>query len=142
MRAGTLMNVGHDGDRRVRRDGTGYRCDVSDAALDKLERDRVPIELCPGAYGASSPVLDALVDAALDGGALGASLTGAGIAGTVLALCRTENVDCVSAAVRARLGEPGYSVLANRDKPLSDAEIAQGVCVNCATARAGELVLA
>jgi galactokinase len=140
-RAGTLMNIGHDGDRRVCADGTPYCNDVSDAALDALAASCTPIECCPGAYGASSPVLDALVDAATQAGALGASLTGAGIAGSVLALCRAEDADRVTAAVRERLASPEYARVARGGVPLSHQEIADGCIVNCATARAGELTL-
>ncbi len=140
-RAGALMVAGHNGDRRVCADGTPYVYDVSDAALGRLATADTPIELCPGAYGASSAVLDALVDAALDAGALGASLTGAGIAGTVLALCRAEDADRIIEAVRNRLASPDYAAIANRDAPLTNGEIAQGVLTNSATASACELRL-
>lgn len=139
-RAGALMTVGHDGDRKVDPDDSPYSFDVSNTALDRLVDAGTPIEQCPGAYGASSPVLDMLVDAALEAGALGASLTGAGIAGSVLALCRTEDADRVAEAVRARLAVPDYTALAGRETPLTEEEIAQGVLRNTGTARAGELL--
>ena len=139
--AGALMTTGHDGDRRVAADGTPHRYDVSDAAIERLIDSGAPIEQCPGAYGASSPVLDALVDAALEGGALGASLTGAGIAGTVLALCHAEDAEIISQAVCDRVTRDDYPALANRTAVLSEAELSQAVVVNAATARAGELAL-
>lgn len=144
------MTIGHDGDRRVcfprachagTHEGVPYHYDASDAALDRLAESDTPVQLCPGVYGASSPVLDALADAALDAGALGASLTGAGIAGSVLALCDAQNADSVAGAVRERLASPEYIRLAGRAEPLTREEIADGVVVNHAPASAGELVL-
>jgi hypothetical protein len=70
-RMGELMNAGHDGDRIVAPDGSRHKCDLSDAALGEMRHSQYPIELCPGTYGASSPVLDLLVDRALSAGALG-----------------------------------------------------------------------
>jgi galactokinase len=139
--AGRLMSVGHDGDRRVRADGSTMRCPVDDEAIDRLIGSGARIELFPGAYGASTPALDALVDAALDGGALGASLTGAGMAGAVLALCRAEDADCVAQRVRAKLASPEYQRVAGRTAPLSDREIAEAVVPNSTVASAGEFRL-
>jgi galactokinase len=137
--AGLLMVLGHDGDRRVTATGAPYHYDVSDAALRALADAQTPIERCPGAYGASSPALDALVDAALSGGALGASLTGAGIAGTVLALCRAMDTPRVIEKIRSRLASDDYEALAGRNSRLSDGELAQAVLVNAPPAAAGEL---
>ena len=138
-RAGRLMTAGHDGDRRVSADGTPYVCDVSDPALDRFAAARTPIEMCPGVYGASSPVLDALVDAALEGGALGASLTGAGIAGTVLALCRRADADRVTEAIRTCIASRAYADRAGWDEPLGPDKVAQSVMVNRATRGVGGL---
>ncbi len=140
--AGRLMTVGHDGDRRFRRNGSPFCYDVSDAALEQLERQQTPIHWCPGAYRASSAVLDALVDAALDAGALGASLTGAGIGGAVLALCREETADEVAQALRRPLASPDYPALSGRQDPLTLKEIEEAVVDNYATAQAGEVLLA
>ena len=139
---GTLMSVGHDGDRRFTHDGTPYRYDVSDSALTQLEQSRTPIELCPGSYRASTPALDALVDVALDAGALGASLTGAGIAGVVLALCLREDCDAVASRLRAFLGSQAYAALRGVNDPPTSLELAQGVVLNHATSAVGELDLA
>jgi galactokinase len=139
--AGRLMSVGHDGDRRIRADGSTMRCPVDDEAIDRLIGSGARIELFPGAYGASTPALDALVDAALEGGALGASLTGAGMAGAVLALCKAEDADRVAQRVRAKLASPEYQRLAGRTAPLSDREIAEAVVPNSTVASAGEFRL-
>lgn len=139
--AGRLMTIGHDGDRHIRPDGAAYSPDVSDEALDAAARDNMPIEMLPGAYGASSPVLDRLVDTALDAGALGASLTGAGIAGTVLAMCRAEDAGHVADALRNHLGSSEYARLASSTVPLSKEQIVQSVVANHATAAAGEIVI-
>lgn len=140
-RAGLLMRVGHDGDR-VAWGGAGEPCVTpDDAALAKWRAEQRPLELCPGDYGASSPVLDALVDTAIAAGALGASLTGGGIAGAVLALCARKDAPAVADAVRKLLATPGYAELAHREAPLNSAELDQAVVVNHAPASAGELRL-
>lgn len=139
--AGRLMTIGHDGDRRVRGDGAPYVYDVGDEALRRFAAERTPIHYCPGAYGASSPVLDALVDAALDAGALGASLTGGGIAGTVLALCEAGDAGRVGHALRHRLAAADYCRLSGRPQPLTDEQLAEAVVINHAPAAAGEITV-
>lgn len=49
--------------------------------------------------GVSSPVLDALVRAAIEAGAWGAKLSGAGMGGTMLALAPKDRMDAVRAAL-------------------------------------------
>jgi galactokinase len=139
VRAGRLMCIGHDGDRRVSPDGMPYSFPVEDAALQRYAQEKRPLVDCPGVYGASSPVLDALVDAAMDAGALGACLTGAGIAGTVLALCRTTDAPAIAEALRRRMAAPDYWRLAKIDASLEDVQISGAVVVNRATASSGEL---
>lgn len=141
-RLGWLMSLGHDGDRRIAADGSPWQCDVDDSAIFRAIEAKTPLEMLPGAYGASSPVLDRLVDTAVHAGALGASLTGAGIAGTVLALCTEASVDRVAEALRAELCSPGYARLAGRDEPIPSETAACAVVVNSSPAPAGELVLA
>ena len=51
-------------------------------------------------YEVSSAELDALVNAFLDAGALGARLTGAGFGGCVVALCMNDAVDVIVKAVK------------------------------------------
>ena len=137
--AGRLMRIGHDGDRIVDASGHPFSHDYSDDVLRRMGVGEAPLDLCPGEYQASSPVLDALVDTALDAGALGASLTGGGIAGSVLALCRAQDTARISDALRARMAAPDYPALARRAAALSDNELALAVLVNAAPSGAGEL---
>lgn len=64
-------------------------------------------------YGVSSPELDRLVELALDAGASGARLTGAGFGGCVVALCGPARVDDVFAAL-----EEGYYGERELSQPL------------------------
>ena len=137
--AGRLMTIGHDGDRRRSADGHEFHYDAGDNALERMARENLPIRWCPGIYGASSPVLDTLVDTALEAGALGASLTGAGIAGSVLALCRAEDAGIVAQAIREQMATPAYAGLAGRTEPPNEDEIQRAVAYNRATGAAGEL---
>lgn len=139
--AGRLMTLGHEGDRRIGPDGRPVQQDISDARLARAEAEATPVELLAGDYGASSPALDVLVDAAVAGGALGASLTGAGIAGSVLALCRRQDAERVAQRVRARMRAPDYHELAGRPAPIADGDIENAVVVNRAISGAGELVM-
>ena len=139
--AGRLMSTGHDGDRQRAPDGSPWQVDMSDAALRDLSESGVPIYLRSGAYGASSPALDALVDAACAGGALGASLTGAGLAGTVVALCLPDAVASVRESVCACLRSPRYLELSKRETPLTGKQLDEAVVVNDAPAASGELAL-
>ncbi len=141
VRAGLLMTTGHEGDRVFRADGSPYCQRMDSEALRLLAGRESPVEECPGDYGASSAVLDALVDCALAAGALGASLTGAGIAGTVLALCRTEDAGAVSEAVRNFMGMEQYVRASKRPGPLSRSELGEAVMTNHAPEGAGELRL-
>jgi len=136
-RAGRLMTAGHDGDRRVWHNRRPP--DVSDAALEQCIAQGTLLERMPGVYGASSPVLDALVDMATDAGALGASLTGAGMAGTVLALCRRENAGRIAQAVRAFMSGGAYGELARRGTALTPEQLDHAAVLNHATAAACEL---
>lgn len=138
-RAGRLMCLGHDGDRVVDRQGAPFDRNLDAHALRQFAEEGKPVEECPGDYGASSPVLDALVDTAVSAGALGASLTGAGIAGTVLALCRTEDAEGIAEALRRVMASESYVPLARRVQPLTADELAQAVVINQAPAAAGEV---
>lgn len=59
-------------------------------------------------YEVSVPELDGLVAAALEGGALGARLTGAGFGGCVVALARADQVEDLVARVRRRAAVEGW----------------------------------
>jgi galactokinase len=139
--AGAIMSTGHNGDR-VRYENGVIPFHAGDTQLEKLAREEVDIAACPGEYGASSPVLDVLVDAAKGAGALGACLTGAGIAGSVLALCFAEDAETVQTAMAECLASQEYAALAQWDRPLSQEEARCSVVANQATGAAGELRLA
>lgn len=138
--AGAAMTVGHAGDRVVDAEGNAYRFDTSDENLIHLANEGIPIELCPGAYGASSPALDVLVDTALEAGALGASLTGGGIAGAVLALCSKEVTAQVVDALVNRLASEDYWRIAGLSHRVDPEDAARAVVANHAAAPLGEIV--
>ncbi|MCK5863073.1 MAG: hypothetical protein KAH38_11340 [Candidatus Hydrogenedentes bacterium] len=139
-RAGQLMSVGHDGDRVHSPDGTPFSTNISDAMMAVLSRKKAAVILQPGAYGASSPALDILVDTALEAGALGASLTGAGIAGAILVLCRKENTTAIHQALAQILQQESYARHANLSVPLDAETAAQSIVINQSTSGAGELI--
>jgi len=138
-RAGRLMCIGQDGDRRIGPDGRPWAWRADDARLAELRARRTPLAEVPGAYDASSPALDRLADVAVGAGALGASLTGGGVAGSVLALCRRADVSAVCEAVTAELGSRAYAALAGLEGVPADPE--RGVEFHASTAAAGELRL-
>ncbi|MFO7976136.1 MAG: hypothetical protein R6V12_16045, partial [Candidatus Hydrogenedentota bacterium] len=139
-RAGKLMCIGHDGDRRVKEDGSPYVFDTSDRALTRLAESKMPIEQCAGAYGASTRALDFLVDAALEAGAYGASLTGAGLAGSVLALCPQSQSAIIAEHLRHTIVSPEYAAISGLLKPTSTAEASDSVMINTAIEGAGEML--
>jgi mevalonate kinase len=63
-----------------------------------------------GAFGASTPRLDALTAAMREAGASGSRLTGAGFGGNALALCDPERADRIVAAALAATGGPAFAV--------------------------------
>lgn len=134
--AGRFMSIGHDGDRVVDASGAPCQRAVDDAMLAQLAAMEMPLALCPGDYGASSPALDGLVDAALGARALGASLTGAGIAGCVLALCDRSRTPDVATGMAEWLASPEYARRTGLPNPEPDS-----VMENTATAGACELRL-
>ena len=138
--AGALMNAGHEGDRVVNQAGLPVQNTVDDAALESLVCGNQQLAFFPGAYGASSTALDLLVDTARKAGALGSCLTGAGIAGTVLALCSPSTTDVITAALHACLASSRYMEVAQLEKPLSPGQIAQSVLPNVSVAGACELI--
>lgn len=138
-RAGQLMTIGHDGDRRVDEAGNTVRQRADDTWLQECASSGLPIEECPGVYGASSPALDYLVDAALAHGALGASLTGAGIAGTVLALCNVEDAAPIAGGIRTSMAGEPYRRIARLQTPLDASQLAQATVGNLACMGAGEI---
>jgi len=139
--AGQLMTWGHDGDRRIDAEGRAVEHPVDDGYLARLTAEKVPIVQCPGAYGASSPALDRLVDCALAHGALGASLTGAGIAGTVLALCHSGDAPRIADGIREFMAGDDYRHTAGLAEPLSTAMLDAAAVANHAVSGAGEIYL-
>lgn len=138
-RAGRWMAIGHDGDRVVNKDGSVYRFDTSDRALARLADARVPIEECAGAYGASTRALDFLVDAALDAGSYGACLTGAGLAGSVLALCASDRSEAIAAQLCRAIASPEYARITGAADAIPSADAHESVVINTAIAGAGEM---
>ncbi len=100
---GQLTRVGHDGDRVIDATERPFKFLVNDAVLGRWIAENRPLETCPGSYGASTPALDRVVDIATAAGALGACLTGAGLGGAAIALCRKEHVEEVRARILAHL---------------------------------------
>lgn len=126
--AGRLMSIGHDGDRVSR-----AVCAVDDATVEAWAESSVPIADRPGIFSASLPALDAIVDTAVAAGAYGACLTGAGLGGSVLALCPAAESERIALSLRAFLRSEPYAALA-------PGASGGGVVVNRATAGACELV--
>ena len=122
--AGRLMSIGHDGDRV-----SGNLRPGPVTSLAEL----------PGAFGASTPALDALVDTACDCGALGASLTGAGLGGAVVALAVAGRTEHIASQLREYMQTATYARLANLAQPLTAQEAASSVEINVAPPAAGEL---
>ncbi|MBI2433118.1 MAG: hypothetical protein HYV26_09630 [Candidatus Hydrogenedentes bacterium] len=140
--AGACMLLGHDGDRVSWGGGTPWRSmEVTNDALERLAVANTPLAQVPGVYGASSLILDALVDCAMSAGALGACLTGAGIAGSVLALCPKDFTARVQHAVRTLLASPVYLRLTGRTKSLTEGQLAEAAVINHAPVGAGKLPL-
>lgn len=140
--AAALMCAGHDGDWVRLADGSPCLHDVGDAALSRWSAQQQPLVLCPGAYGASSPILDALVDTALHAGALGRLTDGCGTRGQHPGAVRTG---CWSglcdSALEALLCSPRYEALTGHAAPAPETVGAHAVLENCATQGAGEIML-
>ncbi len=105
--AGELMFIGHNGDRLLFYNSNNESVEytenkVTDNYLDKLISDlqsgdidrvqKAQLSYQPGDFDASSPELDKIVDivSSIDG-IIGASLTGAGFGGNILAIGRRED---------------------------------------------------
>jgi len=105
--AGELMYIGHDGDRLFTFDDSGSHREFTDnkvtdeylnSLIDDLrsgDADRIQkahLSRQPGDFDASSMELDKIVDIARKtDGIIGASLTGAGFGGNILAIGRRNN---------------------------------------------------
>jgi galactokinase len=136
-RAGELMYIGHDGDRLNGNYYSRFGGDVSDESIEAFSRGDLAICDLPGVYRASSLALDALVDKARNLGALGASLTGAGIAGSVLALVEQDHVSDFVGGIESYVRGSEYARLAGIEAPVDDAR--EMAVVNSAVSGAGEI---
>ena len=134
--AGRLMTCGHRGDRVMDANGEPFAPELKEKTLENHRLRQTPLYEIPGAYGASSPPLDALTDEALRAGALGACLTGAGIAGSVLALCAAEQADDVAEHMREYLNSATYAHSAGFSAPLSREAAEEAVVTNVSVAGA------
>ncbi|MCC6795197.1 MAG: hypothetical protein IT366_08765 [Candidatus Hydrogenedentes bacterium] len=139
---GYYMTLGHDGDRLFDAMGMPWSHDVSDEAMRLLAVQETPIARVPGAYGASSRALDALVDCAIHAGALGASLTGAGIAGVVIALVEAAYAERIADGIRQYIASDAYCAIAPKAASLGADEIHESVVINRAPGPAGEILIA
>lgn len=89
---GELMNVSHDGDR----------IDLDAPRFDPAK----DLHLQPGDYNCSIPQIDEMVDVALDAGAVGAQISGAGLGGSMMVLVGSDRVQDIIDAMRARYYQP------------------------------------
>ncbi len=89
---GELMNVSHDGDR----------IDLDAPRFDPSK----DLHLQPGDYNCSIPEIDEMVDVALDAGAAGAQISGAGLGGSMMVLVESDGVQDIIEAMRDRYYEP------------------------------------
>lgn len=84
----------------------------------------------------SCPALDRLVDAAMESGALGARLTGAGFGGCAVVFCRAEDAAAVEQGLQERYyrGQPGF----DPQKHLIRVEAASGALASSPTPHRGD----
>lgn len=133
LMAGYLMTLGHNGDRILDASGNPFHREVTDDMLFVYEDLQIAPYSLTGDFGASTPVLDKLVDIANENGALGSSLTGAGLGGVVLSLCKKNDVPVIKKALQNWLGSDEYAKLLNRTSPLSPEEAETSVFVHNST---------
>ncbi len=117
---GEMMNVSHDGDRRVRwtPDPMPFDSRATDEFMDSLversasllqplEESGASLWQQPGAYGSSRPEIDRVVDCVLRcPGVLGAQLAGVGLSGFVMVLVRNQCVESLLRELERHYYEP------------------------------------
>lgn len=117
---GELINLSHDGDRVTKLvNGKRVKLENSypDSKLDTLigelnsgdpkRIERARLWRQPGGYNVSTPELDTLVDVARSvGGCLGAGLVGAGLGGSIVAIVREEQTQCLIDRLAREYYEP------------------------------------
>eukprot|EP00898_Chlorokybus_atmophyticus_P004702 jgi/Chlat1/5232/Chrsp33S05007 len=117
---GELMNVGHAGDL------PDASFNVADTKLEELAHENRPLELVPGVFRASTKELDTLQSLLISAGALGASLTGAGMGGCVVALVAEDQLaTCKAAIVKGYYLQRGLGS-ANAEQAITIAVPVQG----------------
>src|SRR5690606_13299419 len=131
--AGRLMSIGHDGDRV----NWTSPPSLSDDEVERWASAHTPVHEIPGVFSASTPVLDGLVDCAIREGAYGASLTGAGLGGSVLALCPAGKSDTIADAIARYVASDAYA----RAAETTGSWTTPSIVGNTATLGAGELIL-
>jgi len=117
---GQLMAYSHDGDRVIARDGHPFVVPLdNETLLDRIGdlESQDPERVCaaqlwaqPGAYACSIPEVDRMVDIAVSvPDVMGAQLSGAGLGGCMMALCRESAEERVIERMNAEYYEPkGY----------------------------------
>lgn len=128
--AGYLMNLGHNGDRVIDSMGNPYHRVVTDDVLQIYRDLQIAPETLGGDYGASTPILDRLVDVAIQAGALGACLTGAGLGGVTLSLCLHNDIERVRSALVTWLSSDEYAQWSKTGQKLTREEAEQAVFVH------------
>jgi len=86
-----------------------------------------------GDFGASTPILDRLVDIANQNGALGSCLTGAGLGGVIISLCLNSDVPVIKKALQDWLSSDEYARFLNPPHSLTSDELETSVFVHNST---------
>ncbi|HOV33517.1 MAG TPA: galactokinase family protein [Candidatus Hydrogenedens sp.] len=131
--AGYLMILGHNGDRVIDSTGRPFHRDINDDTLFVYENLQIAPYSLTGDFGASTPILDRLVDIANQNGALGSCLTGAGLGGVIISFCLNSDVPTIKKALQDWLSSDEYSQLVNRRQPLTSDELEASVFVHNST---------
>lgn len=131
--AGYLMTLGHNGDRILDTIGNPFHREVTDDMLFVYEDLQIAPYSLTGDFGASTPVLDKLVDIASEKGALGSCLTGAGLGGVVICLCMKRDVSAIKKALQNWLSSDEYAQMLNRPSSLTPEEAEKSVFVHHST---------
>lgn len=96
---GRLMNASHDGDRVL------FESAEDEKQIRSIDPDK---KLClqPGGYDCSIPEIDEMVDIALQAGAAGAQISGAGLGGSIMVLVKTADISSVIDAMLTHYYKP------------------------------------
>jgi len=110
-RAGDLIRISHDGDRRVRFDAAGnvhrHTVRTDDATLRRLAATSADLSLQCGRYACSTEAIDQLVDLAdASPGVVGSQLAGAGLGGCMMILVHNDSLKPLLKRLRERFYKP------------------------------------